>query len=69
MPLIDGALLHGQINLGRGVRLLRHPNEEFQEAIEPFKEMIAELWKQIPENIHVAVYKRGEKLQVKVRTR
>ena len=31
--------------------------------------MIAELWKQIPENIHVAVYKRGEKLQVKVRTR
>ncbi|MEE9128128.1 MAG: hypothetical protein V3U11_13410 [Planctomycetota bacterium] len=69
MPLIDGALLHGQINLGQGVRLLQHPNEEFQEAIEPFKEMIAELWKQIPENIHVAVYKRGEKLQVQVRTR
>ncbi len=69
MPLIDGALLHAQINLGRGVRLGRHPNKEFEEAIEPFKEMLAELWKQIPENIDVAIYKRSEKLQVQVRTR
>jgi len=69
MPLLEGALLRAQINLGRGIRLGRYDNEELQEAIEPLKEMLGELWSKIPETVDVAVYKRSDKLHVQAHTR
>ncbi len=68
MPILEGALLRAQVRL-QGLRVVRHPDKELEEALKPLQDMLGETLRQVPESVDVSLYRCEDRLHLRLDTR